>query len=206
MNHLKMQRNRDESAISPILQFCNTHHTKRIEISSLPVEHNPALCTTVNSNKNQSKEHASSVGYPLIPLHPCNEKATKQIPQGLHNRWILVSGSGARPETTCPTSESNRVAGGPIQRRGGTSGCRPRKQEKRGSMTETKEAAQGASSERDHRREAEELFDEGRILLEEGLLLVRKLERRRHKELILGFMAGFCLGYALVEGLRCLLT
>lgn len=73
-------------------------------------------------------------------------------------------------------------------------------------MTETKEAAQGASPERDQLGKAEELVEESLILLEDGLLLVRKLERRRHKELVLGFMAGFCVAFALLEGLRWLLT
>lgn len=55
----------------------------------------------------------------------------------------------------------------------------------------------------ERRKKAEALLKEGIILLEQGVLLVH---RRRNKELILGFLFGFCVAYMLVEGLRWLLS
>ena len=62
------------------------------------------------------------------------------------------------------------------------------------------------NEELERRRKAEELVDEGRILLEGALLIVRRLEKRSDRKFVIGFMAGFGVAYLILEGLRWLFS
>ena len=61
------------------------------------------------------------------------------------------------------------------------------------------------SGEMEHQRTVESMLENERIVNDALICRIRKQGKDCSRELIIGYIAGFCSAYALVEGLRWLL-